>query len=253
MANAPRFGTLNVSSFSVGDMLRAGLAIRKTVQKADSLEEAANCITNYLYDSCANAETGARSCVLVRFYKTHPFGGLQPETQEFARKLLGDRPAEDSMPCLTLLATNGEEPDWNMRRASRGHQAIPLPTADVVRQAPMIAQLIEQMGVSIDDVVRGDVGEQRPAPGRTYDVFHVEHALGSPYIPAQREFVQPYSVESVVGFGGVLRSGELYAVILFSRDHIPQASAMRFRAIALDIRSALFSLDQKATWVEETG
>ena len=67
---------------------------------------------------------------------------------------------------------------------------------------------------------------------------------------AQDEFVVPYGVTSVLGFGGLLRSGELFAVILFSRAPIPEASALRFRAIALDVRSALYAVNEANTWAE---
>ena len=42
----------------------------------------------------------------------------------------------------------------------------------------------------------------------------------------------------------------LFAVVLFSRAHIPVASATRFRTIALDIRSALFTLNESGVWGE---
>ena len=114
----------------------------------------------------------------------------------------------------------------------------------------MIAGLMQDLGVDLEAVISGAESPQRPADARTYDVFHVEQALGSPVIPAQDEFVIPYAIRSVVGFGGVLRSGELFAVVLFSRAPIPAASANRFRTIALDIRSALFTLDSATIWGE---
>jgi hypothetical protein len=81
------------------------------------------------------------------------------------------------------------------------------------------------------------------------DGFHSgRDALGSSFIPAQRDFVEPHRIESVVGFCGLLRSGELFAVILFSRDTIPARSAARFRTIVLDVRSSLFSFDETRTW-----
>jgi hypothetical protein len=117
-----------------------------------------------------------------------------------------------------------------------------------VQAAPMIMRLIEDMGVDIESLVSAAEPPARAAEARTYDVFHVEQALGSPFIPAQRDFVQPYRIASVVGFGGLLRSGELFAVILFSRDTIPARSAARFRTIALDVRSSLFSFDESRIW-----
>jgi hypothetical protein len=250
MSDITRLGTLDVTDFTVGAMLRAGIAVRRIVRDAKSLEEAADLVVRYLYDHCVNQTTGERSCALVRFYKTHRFGALEPEQQLFAARLLGEEPPHDDMRCLALLATAGDEPEWNSRQASRSHQAIPLPSAVIVRKAPMIARLIEDMGFDIEAVVTG----LRPSRGgdtRTYDVFHVEDAVGSPHIPAQHDFVLRYGIKSVVGFGGLLRSGELYAVILFARVPIPKPCATRFRAIALDVRSALYALDETKTWVRQ--
>lgn len=250
MSDQPNFGTLDLTSFTVGAMLRVGIAMRSIVRGAESLEAAADLVVRYLYDHCMDENTGERNCALVRFYKTHRYDALEHEQQTFAAQMLGERSPEPDMRCLAMLATAGDEPDWNSRRASRGHQAIPLPSADIVRQAPMIARLIEDMGLEIEAVVSGTSPTSRGTESRTYDVFHVEHAAGSPHIPAQSEFVLRFGIASVVGFGGLLRSGEMYVVILFSRVVIPKASAARFRTIALDIRSALYSVDESRTWAD---
>ena len=249
MPDTPDFGTLDVSNFTVGAMLRAGIAVRRIVRGTESLEEAADVVVRYLYDQCIEPSSGERSCALVRFYKTHMYGGLTPDLQLFAARQLEERQPDDAMRCLVLLGTAGAEVDWNSRFASQAHRAIPLPSADIVRQAPMIASLIEDLGLDIESIVSGSATSVRGPDARTYDVFHVEDALDSPHIPAQREFVIPYGIKSVVGFGGLLRSGELFAVILFSRVSVPKASASRFRTIALDVRSALYGLDEAKTWM----
>lgn len=250
MADQPDLGPLDVTDFTVGAMLRVGIAIRRAVRGADSLEGAADVIVRYLYDHCVRPD-GERSCALVRFYKTHRYGALPPALQRFAAAQLGDTPTRRDMRCLTLLATAGDEVQWNSRRRSKGHQVIPLSSAERVRAAPMIMQLVEELGVDIESLVSSAEPRARGSDTRTYDVFHVEQALGSPFIPAQREFVERYHVTSVVGFGGLLRSGELFALILFSRDAIPARSAARFRTIALDVRSSLFTFDESRTWRDE--
>lgn len=250
MPDQPDFGPLDVTEFTVGAMLRAGIAIRRAVRGVDSLEGAAEVITRYLYDHCVNS-SGQRSCAMVRFYKTHRYGALEPALQEFAAEQLAGIKSRADMRCLTLLATAGDEPAWNSRRLSQGHQAIPLPTAERVRAAPMIMRLIEELGVDVESLVSDGEARVQGTDSRTYDVFYVEEARGSPFIPAQTEFVERYQIESVVGFGGVLRSGELYAIILFSRDTIPARCAARFRTIALDVRSSLFAFDEARTWREE--
>ena len=248
MKSDPDFGPLDVAEFTVGAMLRAGIAIRRTVKGCECLEVAAEMVVRYLYDHCVGARNGERACVLVRFYKTHPYGGLEPELQRFAAARLGAITPHDGMRCLTLLASAGDEDAWNSRHTSQAHKAIPLPSAEAVRSVPMVTRLIEELGLDLESVVTGAARPAHPGDTRTYDVFHVERAVGSPHIPAQREFVERYGIQSVVGFGGLLRSGEMFAVILFSRVPIPRVSAARFRTIALDVRSSLFVFDDAHTW-----
>jgi hypothetical protein len=172
----------------------------------------------------------------VRFYKTHPYGALEPGLQAFAAKLMRGREPWDEMKCLVLLGTAGEEREWSSRRLSRGHQAIPLPSVEMVEQAPMIAQLVRQLGLDLEHVVEPQAELLGELGGKTYNVFFVPRALGSPAIPAQDEFVRKYGIRSVVGCGGIHLTGDLYAAILFSKVDIPSESADRFRNIALDLK-----------------
>jgi hypothetical protein len=231
--------SFDLANFSLIDMLQCGRGIRQAAQKAKSIEEAAQSIVEYLYAECENPATAAKSCALVRFYKTYPFRDLEPRLQSFSRKQLRGVSVSEQMKCLTLLATIGQEARWRDRRQSEGHQAIPLPSAQIVEGAPMIAQLIRQMGLDIADVVAPQASVLHERAGKTYNVFHVENARGSPYIPAQADFVERYGVRSVLGFGGLLGDGEFFAVIMFSRGPITTESAARFRNIALDVKAVI--------------
>jgi len=231
--------SISLSQFDLGAMLRAGLDLRQATQGLASMEAAAGAVTRYFHQACVDPETGVRECALVRFYKTHDYGALEPDLQAFARECLGGREPWDEMKCLVLLATSGDQPAWNDRRASRGHRAIPLPSTEMVEQAPMIAQLVRDMGLDADAVVAPHPELIGGMEGKTYNVFHVPTAEGSPYIPAQHDFVLPYGIRSVVGCGGILLTGELFALILFSRVKISRESAERFRNIALDLKLAI--------------
>lgn len=241
-------GPVDITDFSVGAMLRAGIGIRAAVRGAESLEEAADRLVRYLHEQCVSQATGERSCALIRFYGTLPFRLLDPSLQAFAQSQLNGLTATPELRCLTLLASSGDEIRWNSRLSSRGHRAIPLPSADAIRGAPMIMRLFESLGLDVERLISGGTPAMRASESRTYEVFHVEQALGSPFIPAQTEFVVPYGIQSVLGFGGMLRNGELFSVILFSRHRIPAASAARFRTIALDARSTLFLFDEASLW-----
>lgn len=236
----------DLTRFDLGAQLRCSQLLRKAARGASSMEGAAGAVCRRLYEDLGDGG-GGRACVMVRFYKTHAYGALPPELQRFAKRVFGTvaiSPPEPSMKCLALLATVGDEPAWNDRRRSEGHQAIPLPTAHIVERAPMIAQLIREFGMSLSDVVARSDDVVRALGGKSYGVFHVEEAAGSPYIPAQAGFVDRYAVRSVLGFGGLLPSGDLFAVILFSRVHVPVEAADRFRSLALDLKGCLLAYDQ---------
>lgn len=222
--------------------MRCGVAIRRAAAGHTALADASQAVCELLFNELRGAD-GERACALVRAYKTHRFAGLPLAEQQFASALMsGDEPSPD-MRCLTLVGTAGVEPAWNDRRQSVGHRAIPLPRPDIVERAPMIAQLIRQFGLELSDVVEQSPGVVASLEGRTYGVFHVESAGGSPYIPAQ-DFVSRHGIRSVVGCGGALRGGNLFALILFCRLPVPEPTADRFRTLALDLKSSLFNYDE---------
>lgn len=230
---------IDFTEFGLTEMLRCSAEVRKAAEGASTMEAAADRICRTLHEGLLTPD-GARACALVRCYKTHQFRKLEPELQQFAQRLLGPKVPDGAMRCLTLLATCGDEDAWNSRERSVGHQAIPLPSAEIVEKAPMIAQLIREMGLSLTDVIKPTKDLVRELAGKTYGVFYVAEAPGSPYIPAQTEFVHKFGIRSVVGCGGMLPSGDLFAVILFSRVPLTSTTADRFRNVALDIKSAFF-------------
>lgn len=240
----------DLTAFGLTEMLRCSLGVRTAAAGADTVEGAAQQVVRYFRDALRSARDGTPQCVLARLYKTHAYAALDAPLRAFADRLLGDMPPPPALRCLCLLATAGDEPAWNDRRRSQGHQAIPLPSPEIVAQAPMVAQLVHQFGLDLADVVTPAPALLPAMVGRTYGVFHVEDAVGSPYIPAQREFVDRHGVRSVVGFGGALRSGDIFAVILFSRVTVRRDAADRFRNIALDVKSALFDLPEERTFAD---
>jgi hypothetical protein len=222
--------------FSGDDLSRFGEAIRGFARQAGTMERSAQLITRFLWEEL-RADGTTPDCALVRLYKTHPFGKLPPDLREFAEAATGG----DLLPetrCLTLLATRGLEQAWNDRRTSEGHRAIPLPSVESVRRLPMVAGLIDQLGLDLADVVSPAKQRVAELAQKAYDVFHVEDVRGSPYVPAQ-DFVERYGIRSALGFGGVLFTGDFFATVLFSRVAISAAVADRVRVLSLATRVAL--------------
>ncbi|MEG4209409.1 SpoIIE family protein phosphatase [Microcoleus sp. S13_B4] len=215
------------------------------------MEEASNRIVRYLYENFCTKPTGEKSCALVRLLKTHPYEDLEVELAEYARSMLDHYSPLAAMKCMTLLATVGEQTEWNSRHKSVGHKAIPLASESVVAQIPMISQLIRQLGLDIKTVINPDPNLLVEIEQRKYNVFHVPEAIGSPYIPAQDSFVIPFGIKSVLGFGGLLPSGNMFAIIMFLKVQIPISTVQMFSTLALNVKTALLPFDRGAVFAQK--
>ncbi|MFG6102085.1 hypothetical protein D0962_33825 [Leptolyngbyaceae cyanobacterium CCMR0082] len=241
----------SLETFTNTDVSHCAVALRNLEYESQNMEDAANRIVRYIYDSFLDSRTGDQELALVRFFKTHPFRELNPQLQREAQSIAQERYVPPSTKCLTLMATAGDEPQWNSRYKSNGHQAIPLIDEDFVRQAPMVFQLIQQFGLKVSTVVDTNSSLITKSPHKAFNVFYVPTALNSPYIPAQKKFVVPYRVKSVLGFGGMLPSNELFAVILFSKTFVPDQTANRFKFISAYIRVAVESFNRSNIFASE--
>ncbi len=238
-----KFTPCDLTNFTMRNMTECGKILRTTGKVAKTMEEVANRIVRHLYDCLTDGQTGKRACSLVRFFKTHDYEKLDDELRGFSRSMLGNSPVLPGMKCLTLLATRGENPEWNSRTASKDHKAIPLPSEEAVHQAPMISNLIKQLGLNVGVIINPDPRVLLEIEQRTYNVFYVSEALGSPYIPAQEKFVIPYGIKSVLGFGGVLPSGDIFAVIMFLKVPVSKETADFFKTLSLNVKMALLPFE----------
>jgi two-component system, NtrC family, sensor kinase len=227
----------NLAHMTVSDMAQASTRLRKLGRGAHSMEEASQRMASFFFDELGAPDGQQRGCVLVRVYKTHRFGDLPSELQEFAAQVAsGPLPAQ--APCLALLGTVGVEPAWCARQRSNGHRAIPLPSVEAVARLPMVAQLVSQLGFDVASLITGANETLLDQNEQTFNVFYIPTALGSPFVPAQ-DFVSRYEVQSVLGCGGQLPDGELYAVIAFARTTISRETAELFKPLALAAKLAL--------------
>jgi hypothetical protein len=114
-----------------------------------------------------------------------------------------------------------------------------LPDADFVTRIPMVAEVFRQFGIVPAAFLRPDPAQVAEMEKRQYDVFLVSEALGSPFIPAQSEFVRVHAVRSVLAFGGVLPNGDLFATLMFARTPVARNVANLFAPLALSVKLAL--------------
>jgi hypothetical protein len=198
------------------------------VKLATSLEEAAQVLATALYTHFAE------SAILARVYVTVPFAALPPPTRAFVQALPGATASlTGTTPVLSLVGTQGQEVEWNDRRKSRQHAAIPLISAEFVDGIPMIARLLRELGVPLDWIDSQDALRLVSTIGRTVGLFYVEDAVramddqGRKIIPAV-DFVFAYNVKSVFGTGGAYAGGQMLVVVVFCRDPVARVTAELF-------------------------
>jgi hypothetical protein len=138
--------------------------------------------------------------VLVRCFKSHPFELLEPDLQGYAASQMGVERPTPAMRCMTLLASVGDKPEWCSRHTSQRFRCTPLSQDTLSRTAIRTAMWTAMWG----------------------------------------NLFVPYRIASVLGFGGQLRRGDVYAVRIFSRVPISREVATQVNALALDVTSAFF-------------
>jgi hypothetical protein len=209
--------------------------LEPTMQRATSLEEAAQALATAVYTQFAE------STVLARVYATVPYDGLPATNRTFVETLAGSTgkaPAlKGTTPVLSLVGTHGQETDWKDRRNSKGHKGIPLISATFVGGIPMIARLLHELGVPLDWIDSHDAQRIVTTIGDKAGLFLVEDAAqatdeqGRKIIVAQ-DFVSAYGVKTVFGTGGVYPGGQMLVIAVFCRNRVSRTTAELFLPLA---------------------
>ncbi|MBS0169180.1 MAG: PAS domain S-box protein [Nitrospira sp.] len=229
----------HLRSFHLRDMTACGAALRRLGANANSIQEVADRLVRHLYRSFTMAQTGEPACVLVRLFKTTHYSLLPEDLQTLADQKLQPAQRTPDLTCLTLLGSAGIHEGWNDPALSSRFRVLPLNGPDTLERLPMFHQLFRRLGFPLPETAGGKPNLLLDPHEHEFNVFHVPEALGSPYVPAQERFVRTYGIRSVLGFGAPLPNGDLFSIILFSRDFIPEETAQMFKPLTICAQIAL--------------
>ena len=151
----------DLANFMLSDGASCSMALRKAALGADSMEDVAICAVRFLYRNLYDFQNDTNACALVRIFKTHPYDDLDGDLKSCI-----DRTDERNvsyfpgMRCMVLLASAGDETEWNDRRTSKNHRLIPLPSPAIVNNMPH--------GIPVAQAVAGQCAHANRAVFRFY-------------------------------------------------------------------------------------
>ena len=96
-----------------------------------------------------------------------------------------------------------------------------------------MAGLINALGLDIHFVMRPTAREALERHHQEYRVLHVADMSADTPFSAHRAFIEHFGIRSVLGIGGVLPSGDMFAVVLFSGVTIDERTADLLRSLSL--------------------
>ncbi|MBC8551127.1 MAG: hypothetical protein H8D23_15895 [Candidatus Brocadiales bacterium] len=235
---------IKIKELTITDIFELSQIIKKKCRERSNLEEIAQELMNILYQTFIT-DSGKSALVLSRFFKSNAYEYLPDDIKTY----IHNQECKDEIPVqnryLTLLGTTGDLDEWNYRKASNGHQALPLYDPHIVSNIPMLSALLNQIGFDIFDLTQPDNNIIINKEEHKFGVFCVEDAKGNRLIPKQAEFVEPFGIKSVIGFGGRYKTGQIYAIIMFCRERISRETAKLF--ISLNPTVKFITLRQEMT------
>jgi signal transduction histidine kinase len=202
----------DLSTLASHELAQIGARVRRCAEAA-SFDQIARAIVDALWGSLV--ERVPPQLAMLRLYRVRRLAALESSLRALVPAEAGDARV------LVLAATRGLEAAWNDVTGSQGHRVLPLSAPN----APMVGKLVSALALD-----------------RTGDpeVFYVADAIGSPVIPAQREFVLRYGVRSVLGTGGLFASPAVgFALLAFSRVALSDVIVRGFGDLGLSTGIAL--------------
>jgi len=226
---------ISYNQLSIAEIIKLSRHIKEKCINFSSFEEVAQELMRVLYSSFVT-EGGRSPFVLARFFKSCAYGDLPDDIRNYIHNRESKENLVSDDKYLTLLGSFGELDNWKNRNLSENYKAFPIHDQHLLDKFPMLSTVFDQIGLDLSQLKRADKSILIKDSHKQYGVFCVENANGNKLIPKQAEFVKPYSVKSVFGFGGMYSTSNVYAVLVFSRERLSRKHTQLFLSLNPSIK-----------------
>jgi DNA-binding CsgD family transcriptional regulator/GAF domain-containing protein len=220
---------ISINELTLQKVFEFSAHTKKHTAGLSTVEDVCQSLTQSLYQTFSNSN-GQSEFALCRIFKSCSFGDFPKELKTHIRQKTKTRLVNETKH-IALLGTFGETKEWCSISNSKNHKALPLNDPNAIKNFPMMLALFNQIGFEISQ-------NQKTGPilflkkeDHDFGLFLVEKAEGNSLIPDQEDFVIPLGIKSVFGFGGMFSTGNIFAVIIFSKKRIKKNQAEIFHSL----------------------
>lgn len=221
----------SLAEFSIDDLEVFSAALRTIGEGAGGMEAAADRVTTYLYEQLRGRD-GGPGCVSVTLHLTHPFEDLPAGRRAQATFL--DPGARASTTCLTPLSIVGHADE-----VTAGSTTVPLTDAGFATR-PILLSLVAAMGLTRRLVTERSEALLSGVHRQELEAFLLPDVRSTDLLGREeRVRAAEVGIESLVGIGGGLPTGDLFVLLLSARDVVTDKAAYLLRPIASAIKATL--------------
>jgi serine phosphatase RsbU (regulator of sigma subunit) len=223
----------DVPAWGLSDVVAYCTGVRNATAGATTMEDAATQMVRYLRGAFRTRQ-GQPAFVLGRFFNTAPWEDLPGDLRDLVRPAGVDEPA--GVRSIILLGSDGEQPEWRGRQHTTGLPPTLLESVEAAAANPLVSGFVREVGIDLETFVHG----HREGDGIRADfaVLHIEDATDPSRMPLQ-SFVTDHDIRSVIGFGWIQPTGNVSAIVLYSRVAIDPDAALLLRIIGTSLKLAL--------------
>ena len=233
---------INLGQLSAIEIKKFSKKIKDKCSGHAFMEESVLEATKLFYHSFVTGN-GSSPFALVRIFKSCSYQELPDDVQSYIQNKVTTESIASQSRYLTLLGTWGDLEAWCDRKKSGNHIAFPMDDPQFSHKYPMIAALLTQ--ICEHSLCEENEGTDffKNDQHKNYGFYCIEDAGDETSIPEQTNFVNTHSIKSVVGFGGKFSSGNVYAIIIFSKEAIRKNTAKSFLAINPAIKQIMLPFE----------
>lgn len=233
---------VSLQDLTLDDVIPCIIRIRAMAASTTRVECFAQDVMAYCQALFVQRQSGDAEVVLSRCFVTQTYGELSSDVRDYVEGGFREDCVGIQGTYLILMGSAGVVPGWNDPSLSSRYRAVPLGASDFSTRFPMFAECLRPEWIRRTSTTQCDDSLTIDSMGSGLQMFCLSEVEKSAFIPAQKDFVEPYGVKSALGCVGRCGPDRYFFVIMFVRTGVSKEVMELLRLVALAIRVGFTSV-----------